>query len=73
MTDSPAQTKLTIYVIVYCVFVLGFFGLLFGVLIPKYGAILTFLLMLVVWVVLSLATAFVKIKTAQWEQRNLNR
>ena len=73
MTDSAAQTKLTIDWIVYWVFVLGFFGLIFGVLVPKYGAILTILLLLVVGVMASLATAFVKIKTAQWEQRNLNR
>ena len=63
--------KLT-YGIVICAIVVGFFGLVFGILIPKYGTILTIILLMVVWVVLSLATAFVKIKTAPWEQRNLN-
>jgi len=73
MTDSAAQTRLTIYWIVYLVLVLGFFGLIFGVLIPKYGTILTILLLLVLGVMVSLATAGLKIKIAQWEQRKLNR
>ena len=64
--------KLT-YGIILCAIVVGFFGLVFGVLVPRYGTILTIMLLMVVWVVASLATAFVKIKTAQWEQRNLNR
>ena len=64
--------KLT-YGIIICAIAFGFFGLVFGVMVPKYGMLLTLILLMVVWVVLSLATAFVKIKTAQWEQRNLNR
>ena len=64
--------KLTFGIIVCAMFV-GVFGLAFGILIPRYGTILTMLLLMVAWVVLSLASAFLKIKTTQWEQRNLNR
>lgn len=61
------------YGIIICAMVVGFFILIVGILIPRYGTILTILMLMVAWVVLSLATAFVKIKTSQWEQRNLNR
>jgi hypothetical protein len=62
-----------VYGIVICAIAAGFFGLVFGIMVPRFGMILTLLLMIVLWAVASLADASLKIKIAQWEQRKLNR